>query len=88
MFVRNDGRDALQAREQQLALRAVDSGGPLHWSIGGETLALDATGNAFWPLRLGTWRIDAAAGARRDRVTIRVVPPPHAKDPGFTVLSR
>lgn len=88
VFVRNDGGDALQAREQQLALRAVGSSGPLHWSIGGETLALDATGTAFWPLRLGTWRIDAAAGARRDHVTIRVVPPPHAKDPGFTVLSR
>jgi penicillin-binding protein 1C len=85
VFVRSSG-DAIATREQQLALRAVGSGGPLRWSVGGETLALDATGTAFWPVRLGTWRIDAADGARRDHVTIRVVPPPHAQDPGFTVL--
>ncbi len=88
VFVRNDAGDAVQAREQQLALRAVGSGGPVRWSVGSETLALDATGTAFWPLRLGTWRVDAADGARHDHVTIRVVPPPHAKDPGFTVLTR
>jgi penicillin-binding protein 1C len=88
VFVRNDRGDVAQARGQQLALRAVGSGGSLRWSVGGEPLALDATGTAFWPLRLGTWRIDAADGARRDHVTIRVVPPPHAIDPGFTVLSR
>ncbi len=88
VFVRTEGGNAVQAREQQLALRAVGSSGPVRWRVGGETLALDATGTAFWPLRLGTWRIEAADKARRDRVTIRVVPPPHAKDPGFTVLSR
>lgn len=86
VFVRNDSGDRVQAREQQLSLRAVGSGGPVRWSVGGETLALDATGTAFWPLRLGTWRIEAADGARSDRVTIRVVPPPHGRDPGFTVL--
>ncbi|HVR45499.1 MAG TPA: penicillin-binding protein 1C [Candidatus Binatia bacterium] len=86
VFVRNDSGDRVQAREQQLSLRAVGSGGPVRWSVGGERLALDATGTAFWPLRLGTWRIEAADGARSDRVTIRVVPPPHGSAPGFTVL--
>ncbi|HEY6325906.1 MAG TPA: penicillin-binding protein 1C [Candidatus Cybelea sp.] len=88
VFVRDDGGDAMQAREQQLALRAVGSGGALRWSVGGEPLALDATGTAFWPLQLGSWRIDAADGARRDHVTIRVVPPPHARDPGFSSMLR
>jgi len=88
VFVRNGGGDVLQAREQQLALRAVGSGSTLRWSVGGEPLALDATGTAFWPLRLGTWRIEADDGALRDHVTIRVVPPPHAKDPGFSLLSQ
>ncbi len=78
--------DAIATREQQLALRAVGSGRALRWSVGGETLALDATGTAFWPLRLGTWRIEADDGALRDHVTIRVVPPPRQTNPGFTVL--
>jgi hypothetical protein len=52
---------------------AVDTGRPVRWSVGGETLPPDASGNAFWPLRLGTWQIDATDGTRHDRVTIRVV---------------
>ncbi|MBV8344122.1 MAG: penicillin-binding protein 1C [Candidatus Eremiobacteraeota bacterium] len=86
VFVRNNTGDATQSREQQIALRAVNSGGSLHWSVDGETLSLDSTGSAFWPLRLGTWRIDAADGTRRDHVSIRVVRP-RPKEPGFTVLS-
>lgn len=74
-FVLNDARDALRKREQQLALRALDAGHPIRWNVDGAGLALDASGNAFWPLRLGTWRIEASDGARHDRVTIRVVPP-------------
>jgi penicillin-binding protein 1C len=84
VFVRTVPANALQAQEEQLALRAVDAGRPVRWSIGGSPLPLDAGGNAFWPLRLGTWRIDANDGARHDRVTIRVVPPPRAARPGFT----
>jgi penicillin-binding protein 1C len=87
LFVRNAPADRLQAREQQLALRAVGSGRPVRWSVGGAPLSLDADGNAYWPLRIGTWRIEATDGGRRDRVTIRVVPP-HSQRPGFTILDR
>jgi penicillin-binding protein 1C len=82
-FVLNAARNALQSREQQLLLRAVDARASLRWSVDGAALTLDANGNAFWPLRLGTWRIEAADGSQRYRVTIRVVPPPVAR-PGFT----
>ena len=85
VFVRG-AQDALQRREEQLALRAVGARA-VRWSVDGSPLPLDASGNAFWPLRLGTWRIEAADGARRDRVTIRVVPPPRSSRPGFTTLS-
>ena len=82
-FVLNLTTIALQRREQQLSLRAIDPRAGVHWSVNGKALALDASGNAFWPLRLGTWRIEAADGKQRDRVTVRVVPPPVAR-PGFT----
>jgi len=82
-FVLNAARNALQSREQQLLLRAVDARASVRWSVDGAALTLDANGNAFWPLRLGTWRIEAADGRHRDRVTVRVVPPPVAR-PGFT----
>lgn len=84
VFVRTVPANALQAQEEQLALRAVDARRPVRWSVGGSTLRLDASGNAFWPLRLGTWQIDANDGVRHDRVTIRVVAPPRAARPGFT----
>jgi penicillin-binding protein 1C len=82
-FVLNATTNALQRREQQLLLRAIDARASVRWSVDGTALALDANGNAFWPLRLGTWRVEAADGRHRDRVTIRVVPPPTAH-PGFT----
>jgi penicillin-binding protein 1C len=88
VFVRNDAGDAVASREQQIALRAVNSGGQVRWSVDGEALPVDATGTAFWPLRLGTWRIDAVEGVHADHVTIRVVPPPRPKDPGFSPISR
>ncbi len=83
VFVRNATANALARREQQLALRAV-GGSRVAWSVGGRPLALDATGNAFWPLRIGTWRIVASAGARRDVVTIHVVTPQRNTQPGFS----
>ena len=86
VFVRNTGTNALQDREQELALRAVDSGMGMRWSVAGTTLPLDSSGHAFWPLRLGTWRIDATDGKRRDHVVIRVVRPRSASQPGFTLL--
>ncbi|MBV8196776.1 MAG: penicillin-binding protein 1C [Candidatus Eremiobacteraeota bacterium] len=85
VFVRNESAGTLQVREQQLALRAVGSGSAVRWSVDGAPLALDADGNAFWPLRFGTWRIDATDGARRDRVTIHVIPP-RKKLQGFSPL--
>lgn len=85
VFVRNDAAGGLARREQQLALRAVSSGGAVHWSVDGVRLSLDADGNAFWPLRIGTWRIEALDGAHRERVTIRVIRPRIAQ-PGFTRL--
>ncbi len=88
VFVRNATASNLQTREEQLALRAVDAGRSVRWSVAGTALPLDASGNAFWPLRLGTWRIDASDGTRQDHVTIRVVPPARVLRPGFTVLSR
>jgi penicillin-binding protein 1C len=84
VFVRNQTGSALAAREEQLALRAVDAGRSVRWSVGGAPLSPDANGNAFWPLRLGTWQIDASDGLRHDRVTIRVLPPPRNQRPGFT----
>ncbi len=85
VFVRG-AQDALQRREEQLALRAVGAGHGVRWSVDGSPLQLDASGNAFWPLRLGTFRIEATDGTRRDRVTIRVVPPSRSSRPGFTTL--
>jgi penicillin-binding protein 1C len=82
-FVLNATTNALQRREQQVLLRAIDARASVRWRIDGSSLPLDASGNAFWPLRLGTWQIEAADGRQRDRVTIRVVPPPLAR-PGFT----
>lgn len=51
-------------------------------------MELDSNGNAFWPLQLGTWRIEADDGKHRDRVTIRVIRPRAAAQPGFTYVSR
>jgi penicillin-binding protein 1C len=85
VFVRNPTASALEAREQQLTLRAVGFG-QVEWRVDGVPIRLDANGNAFWPLRLGSWRIDANDGAQRDRVTIRVVPSPRNAHPGFTYL--
>jgi penicillin-binding protein 1C len=84
VFVRNDARSALARREQQLALRAVDGVRPVRWSVSGTPLALDSNGDAFWPLRLGTWEIDASDGKRHDGVTIHVVAPPDDSRSGFT----
>ena len=83
-FVLNPATNALQQREQQLLLRADDGRAPVRWSVNGAAVSLDAAGNAFWPLRVGTWQIEATDGKQRERVSIRVVPPPVAR-PGFTL---
>jgi penicillin-binding protein 1C len=84
VFVRAPSDNGLARREQQLALRAVSTGHAVRWSVGGAPIALDASGNAFWPLRLGTWTLEATDGHRRDSVTIHVVPPLINSHPGFT----
>jgi penicillin-binding protein 1C len=86
VFVSNATANALQAREQQLALRAETTHAPVRWSVDGVALVPDASGNAFWPLRLGTWRIDASNGIAHDRVSIRVVRPKQNSEPGFSVV--
>jgi penicillin-binding protein 1C len=83
VFVRNPTDDAIQQREQQLALRAAGSQGRLEWRVNGATLPLDSDDNAFWPVKLGTWTVEARAGSHLDRVTIRVVRP-SPKRAGFT----
>ena len=88
VFVRNESADSLALREQQLALRAIDGTGRVAWSVGGAPLPLDASGNAFWPLRLGTWRIVARDGGRQDSVTIVVVAQSRGDHPGFTRSKR
>lgn len=86
VFVSNAAVNALQIREQQLALRGESTRAPIRWSVGGVALAPDASGNAFWPLRVGTWRIDATNGIAHDHVSIRVIPPKRNGEPGFTVM--
>ncbi len=86
VFVRNAASSALAVREQQLALRAANGGRALRWSVNGSPLPLDASGGAFWPLRFGSWTIEATDGVRQDRVTIRVVRPHGVTHPGFTLL--
>jgi penicillin-binding protein 1C len=87
VFVRNETATPLQRQGQQLALRASDSTRNVRWRVAGSPLALDAAGNAFWPLRLGTWHIEADDGSQRDRLTIRVVRPRPASQPGFSYVS-
>jgi penicillin-binding protein 1C len=88
VFVAHAGGGALERREQQLAFRAAAASGtaPPVWSVNGNAVPLDASGTAFWPLRLGTWTIVANDGPYSDRVTIHVVPPRAGGEPGFTFL--
>lgn len=88
IFYRNDAASELQAKEQQLALRATGAVAPVHWSVNGHPIALDAEGHAFVPVTLGSLAIVASDGERTDRVTIRVVPQPRALRPGFTVRAK
>jgi penicillin-binding protein 1C len=86
VFVRNATTSALEEQEQQLALQALGTRRSIRWSVAGRPIGLDANGNAFWPLQLGTWRIEASDGLQRDDVTIHVVPPLRSSRPGFTIL--
>jgi penicillin-binding protein 1C len=83
VFARNFVGSPLQAREQQIALRAAGSG-RITWTVNGKAVPLDATGNAFVPVRVGTWTIEASDGRARDRVRIRVVPGRRNARAGFT----
>jgi penicillin-binding protein 1C len=83
VFVRNDVTTAVQAREQQIALRAVGASEKVEWRVNGVSLALDSEGRAFWPVALGTWSVEARSGTNVDRITIHVVKPPQIRG-GFT----
>lgn len=85
VFVANATANALQVREQQLSLRAIDAGRAVRWNANGSAVPLDASGTAFWPIRVGTWSIEANDGRQRDRVTIRVVPARRDAKAGFTL---
>ncbi|HLX25778.1 MAG TPA: hypothetical protein VKR05_02195, partial [Candidatus Cybelea sp.] len=85
VFIRNPAFTAVASQEQQIALRAGGARSRLDWRVNGVPVALDAVGQAFWPLRIGTWRIEARDAAQRASVTIRVVPPPRNARPGFTL---
>jgi penicillin-binding protein 1C len=86
VFVRNPTASGLEAREQELSPRAIDSRRAVRWTANGNAISLDASGTAFWPVTVGTWTFEANDGHDSDRVTIRVVPARHDADPGFTVL--
>ncbi|MBV8374223.1 MAG: penicillin-binding protein 1C [Candidatus Eremiobacteraeota bacterium] len=73
VFVRNPVNNALQDREQRIALRAIGARAALRWSANGAPLPSDASGTAFFPLRLGTWTLAAQDGRSSDRVTIEVI---------------
>ena len=84
VFVRNPAANALQAGEQQIALRAAGGRHAVRWSVDGRQLAPDSEGVAFLPVRLGSWTIVASDGRSSDRVTVRVEPPAIGERPGFT----
>lgn len=83
VFLRNAAHGDLEEREQRIALRAIGARAALHWTVNGEPLANDASGTAFFPLRLGSWTLEARDGTASDRVTIHVIANREAR-PGFT----
>ncbi len=82
-FALNPAPNAVARASERIELHAIGKG-KVSWQVGGVAIPLDAQGHAFWRLRMGTWSIEARDGKMRDRVTIRVVPPPHGSNPGFT----
>ncbi len=84
VFIRNAVANSLQAKEQQIALRATGGRGTIRWSVDGHAIEGDSDGVAFMPLRLGSWTIVASDGRAGDRVTVRVEPAPLLDRPGFT----
>jgi penicillin-binding protein 1C len=86
VFYLNQTKSQVERDEQQIALRAIAPRANVTWTTNGIPLARDASGTAFFPLRLGTFTFEAFDGVSRDRVTIHVVPAPSDAHPGFTVL--
>ena len=86
-FIVASTHDPLQRREQSIALQTAGTREAARWSINGEALVPDADGTVFLPLRLGTWRIVAAADGGHDEVTIHV-DPPYARRAGFTFTAK
>jgi penicillin-binding protein 1C len=88
VFYRVDPANALQDAEQRIALQAAGARGPVAWTIDGRAIPLDAAGNAFVPLRVGRYAIEARNGASADRITIVVRPAPQRERPGLTFSPR
>jgi penicillin-binding protein 1C len=86
-FIVASTRDPLQRREQSIALHTAGTREAARWSVNGVALRPDADGTVFLPLRLGTWRVVAAAGGGHDAITIHV-DPPYARRAGFTFTAK
>jgi len=79
--------NALQAREQQLALRATGASHTVAWFANGVPLAKDADGNAFLPLRLGSFQIEARSGTFHALASVRVIAARSGTRPGFSFVT-
>jgi len=85
VYYRVSPQNALQAREEQLALRATGARAPVRWYVDGRALPTDSDGNAFLPLRIGLFTVDAVSGAQHARASLRIVAQRGVRRPGFSV---
>ncbi len=86
IFYRIVAQNQLQANEEQLALRAAGASGAVVWTVNGKRVVLDSDGNAFVPVTLGAYTIEARDGSRVDRSTIVIHPAPASEHPGFSFV--
>ena len=54
-------------------LASAMRGHPVRWTLNGRTLATTTAGQYFWPLRRGSWTLQATSNGRTDRVTFDVI---------------
>lgn len=81
-------QNALQAQEQQLALRAEGARGATTWFVNGVRIENDAEGNAFLPMRLGSFHIEALSGTKRAYATVAIAASRPGARPGFSIVTR
>lgn len=82
----NAPQNALQAREQMIALRA-GAARDVIWFANGRRVETDSDQSAFLPIAIGRYTIEARSGRSIDRVAIRVVAAPSQARPGFSFSS-